>query len=78
MRTPENGHPSNGRHHPPASEPEFLDPLAEAEALRVLVVEVGTRLGRLIAALRSTRKEKKVLANVYAGLKQLNLAGGSS
>ena len=79
VRTPENGHASNGRHHPPPeSEPEILDPLAEAEALRVLVVEVGSRLGRLIAALRSTRKEKKVLANVWAGLKQLNLAGGSS
>ena len=79
VRTPENGHASNGRHHPPPeSEPEILDPLAEAEALRVLVVEVGSRLGRLIAALRSTRKEKKVLANEWAGLKQLNLSGGSS
>jgi hypothetical protein len=65
----------NGRHEPPPTE-ESLDPLAEAEALRLAVAEVGTRVGRLIAALRSTRKEKKVLANVWAGLKQLNLGGG--
>jgi len=70
-----NGTSANGKHEPPAD--EGLDPLAEAEALRNAVTEVGTRLGRLIAALRSSRKEKKVLANVWAGLKQLNLGGGA-
>jgi hypothetical protein len=70
-----NGLSPNGRHEPPPTE-ESLDPLAEAEALRLAIAEVGTRVGRLIAALRSTRKEKKVLANVWAGLKQLNLGGG--
>jgi hypothetical protein len=68
------GSSANGKHEPSAE--EILDPLAEAEALRIAVAEVGTRLGRLIAALRSTRKEKKVLANVWAGLRQLNLGGG--
>ena len=64
----------NGRHDPPAE--DAVDPLAEAEALRVAIVEAGSRLARLIAALRSSRKEKKVLANVWAGLRQLNLGGG--
>ena len=75
---PVNGAAANGRHPPPTSEPETFDPLAEAEAIRLLVVEVGSRLARLIAMLRSSRKEKKVLANVWAGLKQLNLAPGGS
>jgi hypothetical protein len=73
---PVNGTAANGRHPPTPSEPETFDPLAEAEAIRLLVVEVGSRLARLITMLRSTRKEKKVLANVWAGLKQLNLAPG--
>ncbi len=75
---PVNGTAVNGRHPPTPSEPETFDPLAEAEAIRLLVVEVGSRLARLIGMLRSTRKEKKVLANVWAGLKQLNLAPGGS
>ena len=75
---PVNGTTANGRHPPPTSEPETFDPLAEAEAIRLLVVEVGSRLARLISMLRSTRKEKKVLAGVWAGLKQLNLAPGGS
>jgi hypothetical protein len=75
---PVNGTAANGRHPPAPSEPETFDPLAEAAAIRLLVVEVGSRLARLIAMLRATRKEKKVLANVWAGLKQLNLAPGGS
>ena len=70
-----NGSSSNGRHDPPAE--ETLDPLIEAEALRAAIAEVGTRVGRLVTALRSSRKEKKVLAGVWAGLKQLNLGGGT-
>ncbi|MFO0802713.1 MAG: hypothetical protein U0791_06265 [Gemmataceae bacterium] len=75
---PANGVPANGRHPPAPSEPETFDPLAEAEAIRLLVVEVGSRLARLISMLRSTRREKKVLQNVWAGLKQLNLAPGGT
>ncbi|HXD86557.1 MAG TPA: hypothetical protein VN641_08695 [Urbifossiella sp.] len=78
VKSPEtNGTSANGKHEPPPLTEDGLDPLAEAEALRLAVAEVGTRLGRLIAALRSSRKEKKVLANVWAGLKQLNLGGGA-
>ena len=75
---PASGVPANGRHPPAPSEPETFDPLAEAEAIRLLVVEVGSRLARLISMLRSTRREKKVLQNVWAGLKQLNLAPGGT
>ena len=75
---PINGTAANGRHPPTPSEPETFDPLSEAEAIRLLVVEVGSRLARLIGTLRSSRKEKKVLQNVWAGLKQLNLAPGGS
>jgi len=71
-----NGSSSNGRHDPPAE--ESLDPLVEAEALRAAIAEVGTRAARLVTALRTTRKEKKVLAGVWAGLRQLNLGGGAS
>jgi hypothetical protein len=75
---PVNGTAVNGRHPSPPGEPEAFDPLAEAEEIRLLVVEVGSRLAKLIANLRAVRKEKKVLQNVWAGLKQLNLGGGSS
>ena len=75
---PVNGTAANGRHPLTPSERETFDPLAEAEAIRLLVVEVGSRLARLITMLRSTRKEKKMLANVWAGLKQLNLAPGGT
>ena len=75
---PVNGTAANGRHPPAPSEHEAFDPLAEAEAIRLLVVEVGSRLAKLISMLRSTRREKKVLQNVWAGLKQLNLAPGGT
>ena len=73
-----NGTTANGRQPSKPSEPETFDPLAEAEAIRLLVVELGSRLAGLISMLRSSRKEKKVLQNVWAGLKQLNLAPGGS
>ena len=77
MKAPEaNGHSANGRHDPP--DEEFFDPLTEAEALRNAIAELGLRLGRLIAALRQSNREKKTLANVWAGLKQLNLGGRSA
>ncbi len=54
---------------------EALDPLAEAEALRVALVEAGQRVVRLINALKQFRKERRTLATVYSNLRQLNLAG---
>ena len=47
---PVNGMAVNGRHPPTSDEPETFDPLAEAEAIRLLVVEVGSRLARLACA----------------------------
>lgn len=69
----------NGRREPNNDEPP--DPLTAAEELRDALSDVLAKATRLIAALRATRREKKVLATVFNGLKQLNLQprnGGSS
>jgi hypothetical protein len=65
-----NGHAPNGRHDPPA---DPLDPLAAAEDLRAALGEAVSKAGRLVAALKAGRKEKKALVNLYTSLKQLNL-----
>lgn len=65
-----NGHAANGRHDPPT---ETIDPLTAAEELRAALGEALTKAGRLVTALKAGRKERKALAHVYAGLKQLNL-----
>ena len=54
---------------------ETFDPLVEAEALRNALGEAQHRLGRLMAALRSQKKEKKALNQVWSSLKTLNLGG---
>jgi hypothetical protein len=71
MKPPEtNGHSPNGRHDPPT---EALDPLVAAEDLRAALGEALSKAGRLVAALKAGRKEKKALVNLYTSLKQLNL-----
>lgn len=73
MKPPEpNGTARNGRHDNQQDEPP--DPLVAAEELRDALGEILAKATRLIAALRATRKEKKVLASVWAGLRQLNLS----
>jgi hypothetical protein len=57
----------------PESNGEALDPLVEAEELRNALSEVITRAARLIAALKSLRKEKRALSSVWQSLKELNL-----
>jgi hypothetical protein len=52
---------------------EALDPLAEAEALRNALTETLQRLGRLVAALRSRKKEQRALTQVWSSLKSLQL-----
>ena len=52
---------------------ELLDPVVEAEALRMALTEAMTRVVRLLAALKQLRKERRTLASVYSNLKQLNL-----
>lgn len=65
-----NGHTPNGRHDPP---PETADSLTAAEELRAALVDAAAKAGRLVAALKAGRKEKKALVNLYTSLKQLNL-----
>ena len=69
-----NGHTPGGRHDPPVG--DAADPLVAAEELRAALADAATKAARLVAALRQSKKEQKVLANVFAGLKQLNLGAG--
>ncbi len=69
-----NGPAPGGRHDPPAG--DAPDPLVAAEELRAALADAATKAGRLVAALKTSRKEQKVLASVLANLKQLNLGTG--
>jgi DNA polymerase III sliding clamp (beta) subunit (PCNA family) len=69
-----NGRTHNGRSEQPPP-PEAIDPLVLAEELRSALADATLKASKLVTALRSGRKEKKVLASVFAGLKQLNLNG---
>ena len=68
--------PDSGRHAgrgdagtPP--NPAALDPLAEAEAVRGLLAEAQSRLGRLIASLKQHRRSARALEAAVASLRQL-------
>ncbi len=50
-----------------------LDLPAEAESLRLALVDVVQKAARLVAALKHQRKEKKALTQVWSSLKSLNL-----
>jgi hypothetical protein len=75
----EGGHPvssaKNGQTpSPDAEEPEeALDPLAEAEGLRVALAEAGRRTGRLISSLRHLHKQRRVFQTAWSSLRQLGL-----
>jgi hypothetical protein len=58
---------------PTADRPESIDPLLEVEGLRAVLTEAVQRATRLLAALRGTKKERKVLTGVWASLKALAL-----
>jgi hypothetical protein len=62
--------PSNRIEPAPADD---LDLLAEAESLRLALVDVVQKVARLVAALKHQRKEKKALTQVWSSLKSLNL-----
>ena len=51
------------------------DPLELAEELRAALTDAASKAARLVAVLRQTKKEKKVLSAVLTNLKQLNLGG---
>lgn len=55
--------------------PSAPDPLDLAENLRVALAEAAASAAKLVAALRHSKREKKALATVLTGLKQLNLGG---
>ncbi|HEY1859858.1 MAG TPA: hypothetical protein VGG61_05870 [Gemmataceae bacterium] len=52
---------------------DVLDPLTEAEALRVALTEVARRSGRLIASLRRFQKQRRALHSAWTSLKDLRL-----
>ena len=60
--------------HPPRDDPP--DVLALAESVRDLLAEAASKAGRLVVALRHTRKEKKAIASVLTSLRHLNLGNG--
>lgn len=57
----------------PSPTDDMLDPLTEAEALRVALAEVARRVGRLITALRQFQKQRRALHTVWTSLKHLRL-----
>jgi hypothetical protein len=66
-----NGHdPATRPGPPPADGP---DPLAEAEALRAALADAAQRAGRLVAALKQTRRQKRALSSVWSRLRSLNI-----
>lgn len=66
-----NGHDPNSRPDPPAA--DSLDPLVAAEDLRNALADAMTKAGRLVAALKSRKKEQRALTQVWSSLKALNL-----
>ena len=66
--------PDTNGHTPPRGDPP--DPLFAAEELRDALADATSKAARLVATLKAGRKEKKVLASVFANLKQLGLDSG--
>jgi hypothetical protein len=65
--------PSPERNGHPEANGEALDPLAEAESLRVVLAEAHVRAGRLVTALRGFRKQHKTVTSALASLRSLRL-----
>jgi hypothetical protein len=66
-----NGHAPDGRPDPIVA--DSLDPLAAAEDLRNALADAMAKAGRLVAALKSRKKEQRALTQVWSSLKALNL-----
>ena len=64
---PRNGHHRNGS----AEQGEPLDPIAEAEELRVALQSALTRTSRLISALKQQRRQSRVVETALASLRRL-------
>jgi hypothetical protein len=77
VRRDTTGHPPD----PPAADPPAADPpdlLTAAEELRAAVADALTKAGRLVAALKSRKREQRVLGQVWTSLKALNLGPGGA
>ena len=73
-----NGHPAQAdgppEHNGPAADAqENPDPLAEAEALKAALAEAAARAARLVAALKSYKRERQTLRTAWSHLRALNL-----
>jgi hypothetical protein len=65
---------TNGRHAPDQDGDGAApapDPLAEAEAIRNLLGEAQTRLGRLIGSLKQFRKQSRAVRAAVLSLREL-------
>jgi len=62
--------------HTPRGDPP--DPHFAAEELRDSLADATAKASRLVAVLKAGRKEKRVLASVFANLKQLGLGSGGA
>jgi hypothetical protein len=63
----------NGHVDSPAPVADGFDPLAEAEDLKVALADAAGRAARLVAALKSYRRERKSLQAAWSSLRALNL-----
>ncbi|OWK39988.1 hypothetical protein [Fimbriiglobus ruber] len=73
VRPASNGHAAPD---PPPTDP--VDPVVVAEDLRAALADAAAKAGRLVAALKSRRKEQKALTQVWSSLKALHLGPGGS
>jgi hypothetical protein len=55
------------------SDPDALDPLAEAESLRALLQDAQLRLSRLLSALKQQRRQTRALRTAMDSLRNLRL-----
>ena len=75
VKPPDPHRPGSDPRPDPGHPPDGPDPLAAAEDLRAALADAAGKAARLVAALKAGRKEKRALASVWAGLKQLHLGG---
>ena len=70
---PRESPPTERNGHADVNGESSLDPLVEAESLRIALVEAVSRVGRLISALRGFRKQHKTVSSALASLRSLKL-----
>ena len=71
MPDPTRKHTDNGAPTPTSNGNGFVDPLAEAEALKELVGEFQARLNRLIATLKHFKKQSRAVRAAVQSLQEL-------